>query len=351
MGQVSAHREEELLVAERAADWLRRLDTANAAERAGFVAWLKESPRHVREILLATTWDKVLDKLDSQRHVNLDALIAQGANDVVRLKAAPSTPSTDGAAKARWRYRRIAGLAAACAVIAVLAIWVPLKMSGHTYATAIGEQRTFELQDGSTIYLNADSRVKVGFSHGVRDAYLVDGQAIFKVKHDAARPFRVHVNGAFIQAVGTQFDVHRLTDQVNVAVIEGRVNISAEEKGRPGPTGTLQAAGVATLAAGETASIISSGKITRPAPVDVADATAWRHRRLVFRKQTLADMALEFNRYNHEPQIRIEGEAIQARQFNGVFDADDPESLIRFLESSDGIAVDRNEGKIVIRAR
>src|SRR6266481_4318868 len=100
MGQLSAHREEELLVAERAADWLRRLDTADASERAAFVAWLKESPRHVREILLATTWDKVLDKLDSQRRVNLDALIAQGANDAVRLKGAPSGPSNDKTVKA-----------------------------------------------------------------------------------------------------------------------------------------------------------------------------------------------------------------------------------------------------------
>jgi hypothetical protein len=62
-------------------------------------------------------------------------------------------------------------------------------------------------------------------------------------------------------------------------------------------------------------------------------------------------IAVEFNRYNREPQIRIEGEALQARQFNGVFDADDPESLVRFLESSDGIAVDRSGGEIVIHAR
>ena len=65
----------------------------------------------------------------------------------------------------------------------------------------------------------------------------------------------------------------------------------------------------------------------------------------------LTDIALEFNRYNHQPQIRIEGEALQSRQFNGVFDADDPESLIRFLESSDGITVNRNKGEIVIHAR
>lgn len=78
------------------------------------------------------------------------------------------------------------------------------------------------------------------------------------------------------------------------------------------------------LVAGETASIIASGNVTHPAAVDVADMMAWWQHRLVFRKQTLADIAFEFNRYNRKPQIRVEGEALQARQFNGVFDADDP---------------------------
>ena len=347
MGSLSAHREEELLVAERAVDWLRRLETADAGERAAFTAWLKESPRHVREILLAKTWDKVLDTLDSQHRVSLDALIKQSANDVVSLndRVKPEKPKVTG----RYR-RRIAGLAAAAVLLAFIAIWAPLKLWEQTYATAVGEQRAFELEDGSMIHLNARSRVKVDFSHDVRDVYLLDGQALFKVKHEALRPFRVHVNGAFIQAVGTQFDVHRLTGRTNVSVIEGKVKISTGEKAVPGPAGT-PTADMASLAAGETASITANGNITRPTAVDVADATAWRQRRLVFRKQTLADMALEFNRYNRAPQLRIDGEALQARQFNGVFDADDPESLIRFLEATDGVAVDRNGGEIVIRAR
>jgi ferric-dicitrate binding protein FerR (iron transport regulator) len=45
--------------------------------------------------------------------------------------------------------------------------------------------------------------------------------ANFKVKQDATRPFRVHVDSVVVQAIGTQFDVYRLKDQTNVAVIEG----------------------------------------------------------------------------------------------------------------------------------
>jgi len=253
--------------------------------------------------------------------------------------------------KAIGTYRRVAGFAAAAVVLATLVTWTSLKMWAESYATAIGEQRTVELKDGSTIYLNAHSQVKVDFSRGLREVYLLDGEAIFKVKQDTARPFRVHVGDASIQAVGTQFDVHRLTGQTNVAVIEGKVRISASEGVSPPSQETRGIASEAILAAGETATIMALGKVTQPAAVDVADATAWRQHRLVFRKQTLADMALEFNRYNREPQIRVEGEALKTREFNGVFDADDPESLVRFLESLDGIAVDRSGRTIVIRTR
>jgi transmembrane sensor len=350
MGSMSAHREEERLVAERAADWLRRLETADAAERAAFVAWLKESPRHVREILLAATWDKVLDTLDGQRRVDLDALFAQGAREAVPLSGAPARTLATGKITARRTRWWMTGLAAAAVLVAFAAIWAPLNILGHAYTTAIGEQRAFELEDGSMIHLNAHSRVKVDFSREARDVYLLEGQAIFKVRHEAARPFNVHVEGASIQAVGTQFDVHRLSDQTNVAVIEGKVRIATAEQ-TPSGRESARTPEVTTLAAGETASIVAHGKITRMAALNVADATAWRQRRLVFRKQTLADIALEFNRYNPALQIRIDDEALRARQFNGVFDADDPDSLIRFLEASDGFAVERSGREILIRPR
>jgi len=358
MEPMNAHREEELLMAERAADWLRRLETANPQECAAFVAWLKESPRHVREILLATTWDRVLNAIDREHRLDIDELSVRGSKDVVALNSGSSPRSTRSAPQERAkssspstarRYRRFAGLAAA-AILVSFGTWVCIGILGHTYATAIGEQRNFELEDGSMIYLSAHSRVKVVFSRDTRDVYLLGGEAIFRVKHEASRPFRVRVDSAFIQAVGTQFDVHRLADQTDVAVIEGKVRISAPDKIESAAT-TTQDAGVATLTAGETASIISSGRVTRPAPVDITEATAWRQRRLVFRKQTLADIALEFNRYNREIQIRVEDDTLRVRQFNGVFDADDPDSLVRFLESSDGVAVERNGSEVVIRAR
>jgi ferric-dicitrate binding protein FerR (iron transport regulator) len=56
-----------LLIAERAAEWLVRLDSADAKERAEFSRWLCDSPVHMREMLAAMTCHLVLNGLCNGR--------------------------------------------------------------------------------------------------------------------------------------------------------------------------------------------------------------------------------------------------------------------------------------------
>lgn len=43
----------EELIAERAAEWVHRLEAPGDNDRAGFMHWVRESPLHVREFLVA----------------------------------------------------------------------------------------------------------------------------------------------------------------------------------------------------------------------------------------------------------------------------------------------------------
>jgi len=336
---MSVHREEEVLLAECAADWLRRLQAGDATENAAFMAWLKESPRHVREILLLTTWDKLLEHCDPQHHFDVEELHGSTASNVVTLQ-------TDAPAGGRkqmtrlwtlWRLPVAIGAVAVAVVLGVVLPWGLLDALTDTYTTAIGEQRSVTLTDGSVMQLNTRSRLRVDYASGTRDVYLLKGQALFKVAHNAARPFRVHIGDAVIQAVGTQFDVYRRTDRTTVTVVEGVVRVLGDS--------------ARTLTAGEATNVVAGGHVTDRKLVDVVDATAWRQRRLVFRKDSLAYIAAEFNRYNRAPQIRVEGEALGARQFNGVFDADDPQSLLLFLKEEPDLAFETRGGELIIRLR
>lgn len=102
------------------------------------------------------------------------------------------------------------------------------------------------------------------------------------------------------------------------------------------------------LTAGEFVRIASAGEITDVRKVDVAQAAVWRQRRLVFEESLLPEIAAEFNRYNRRPQLEVQGEAA-SRRFTGVFDADDPESLIELLDKDPHLIVERSEERVIVR--
>jgi len=340
----------EEIAAREAASWVERLKTATPKEHAEFARWLRESRAHVREMLLATSWETVLHHLRHERKVDIARLRAASANVVTVSSARPASLPARALAL-RWPWLAAVGVSVAV-VAAVLLGALPFlrEVLWHEYVTSVGEQRTIALTDGSLISLNARSNLRVDLSEESRDIYLNDGQALFSVAHDKARPFRVHVGTNVVQAVGTKFDVLRLPGRVEVAVLEGRVRVEHEQPGSS-VTPSLQALVERTLSEGQALSISSTGKISVPMPVKVTEMSTWRQRLLVFRDRPLSEIVEEFQRYNAKPRLIVEGDELRNRLLNGVFDADEPETLVAVLASDDSIAVERRGTDFVIRTR
>jgi transmembrane sensor len=209
----------------------------------------------------------------------------------------------------------------------------------------MGEQRTVRLSDGSVVYLNALSQMRVNYSAGGRDIDLLRGEAIFKVESDAARPFRVHTDFATVQALGTQFNVYRRKGGTTVSVLEGAVQVSAPSKAPAAAPSPAQ-----KLAAGEEARVATGGAIVLQPRVDVQQAAAWRERRLVFNSERLEDIAGEFGRYS--PRRIVLADAVaRDKRITGTFDADDPASLVLFLRKLDEFDVQTTADGFVIRQR
>lgn len=104
-------------------------------------------------------------------------------------------------------------------------------------------------------------------------------------------------------------------------------------------------------AADKVVSIVADGQIAPPAAVNTVEMNAWQQRRVIFRRNTLLEIADEFNRYNKSPQIRVAGDELRARKFSGVFDADDPESLLMYLKSDSQLTINREGNEFVISMR
>lgn len=357
-------------LADQAAEWLFRLDDASPNEKRAFVRWLKSSKDAPDEVLLAKSTDIVLRQLLRDQPLDLADLGVGHQRNVTQIdtlqgsSTAPSSLHADeepaGERIDEPRPRRVGrrawtsiigvGIAAALAVVLINPVQLRDWLWPNTYATSVGEQRAIELADGSAISINAKSKVRVAYSQNTRDIFLESGQAMFTVAKDASRPFRVHAGSSIVQAIGTKFDVRRSRAKVQVAVVEGTVQIIGDAVGDNVAMAMARLHTAIRVAAGEGVSVLKTG-ITAPTKINVADVSAWQQRRLVFRDNTLAEIAEEFSRYNRRPHIRIEGDALRARRFSGVFDADAPEALLTYLAEDDSIAFDGQGDEIIIRPR
>jgi len=331
-------------IAAEADEWLLKLHDAEAApagQRKAFAEWLTRSPAHIEAFLTATrTWHALA--VDGAGHWSSDALIAAAraadeSDNVIPLRDSdrPAAQAVPARRRRTWSLR-LAAVAAAVAVCAIGVGWLRGDWPPQNdLKTAVGEQRSVTLADGSVVFLNTDSELRVRWTARERHIDLLRGEARFTVTKNPARPFIVATQEATVRAVGTVFNVRTAPATTQVAVLEGRVEVNADVNGAEPqsspPRSTL------ILAATQRAAVTRKG-----IEVDVGPpferVTAWTERRLVFRDDTLSAVVAEFNRYRLRALV-VDDPGLAAVRISGVFALDDPDSLLTYLNNFESVRV------------
>jgi transmembrane sensor len=250
------------------------------------------------------------------------------------------------------RGTRLAAFGMAASLLLALALgsyhyW--LSATADRYTTPVGGIASVPLQDGSNITLNTATEVHVTLSAEEREIDLARGEAFFEVAKDSKRPFVVKAGKKRVIAVGTQFSVLRDGDEIRVIVSEGTVRI--EDRGTQSPP-------VLPLTSGNTAAVLlSAGSIAhagdsgvlvqRESLSETQVQLSWRTGILMFRDQTLAEAAAEFNRYN-ERKIVIRDPAVADLKIEGNFRATNVDAFIRLLESGFPVHASESDAQIVL---
>ena len=124
--------------------------------------------------------------------------------------------------------------AAVVAAVAFAASWLyfdkRLVADRHVSELVVpaGQQAMQTLPDGTQVWVGAGSRlaVPVGFSRGNRVVSL-NGEALFKVRHDEAHPFVVTAGKYRVQVLGTEFNLRSYIGSRawEVALLKGHVKV------------------------------------------------------------------------------------------------------------------------------
>jgi transmembrane sensor len=137
--------------------------------------------------------------------------------------------------KIGWYYTRIAASVLLLSCISIRYYYVSkFKQSSGpkfiTLQTHSGEVKQITLPDSSVIWVNAASRLRVpaSFNGSLRQVFLEEGEAFFKVRHNIHKPFIVATPNLKVQVLGTSFNINTYAKlpQIKVAVATGKVSIN-----------------------------------------------------------------------------------------------------------------------------
>src|SRR5581483_2236064 len=161
----------------------------NAAQHR-FRAWTRRFRHRVDETPFSLALKIELTWLSKSQRSQLEALVPRKnplPQNVVEFRRyfpdraprpAPEPEEPLPLQQPRWHWPTARTAALVALVIASLGLYL-FDPPPSDFITGTGERRVIHLDDGSTLTINTQSRVRVWFTHNLRDLQLLEGEALF----------------------------------------------------------------------------------------------------------------------------------------------------------------------------
>ncbi len=244
-------------------------------------------------------------------------------------------------------------------MISILGAWYVIfkrdvTVRQNIIATAKGQKKNFTLPDGTTVWLNADSRLTfpVQFNEGKRVVTL-EGEAYFEVKHNAKQPFIVHTNKIDVQDIGTVFDVkaYPQENKVETSLIKGAVQVSVLQGDKkvvilqPQQKFVLVKGALNPKNAAHDISFVNH--ITTDPDLQIARETEWRKGILSFDNESFSDLAIELDRW-YNIKVIFQNPAFKNYRFTGTLNDAGLDTVMEALMLSEHFNYRKEADNIVV---
>ena len=285
-------------------------DDVTAAHHQACVAWRAKDPEHER------AWKRV-------------QAVAGQLQDVPEslIKATLLPPSHITRRRAIKRLALFATVGATGILAGRAAPWAYWRADE---ATRVGEWRQVVLPDGSTVALNTDTSINVLFGQDQRRIDLLDGEILVTTATDpapAARPFVVQTAHSRLRALGTRFLVRQESEDSELQVFEGAVEVRAINAG---PINAI-------IYAGERVRFDRRG-VASAQPAEEA-STSWTRGMLMANDMPLRRFLVELSRYRRG-HLGCE-DSVAALPVSGTFPLGDIDRVLTALAHELPIDVQR----------
>ena len=197
------------------------------------------------------------------------------------------------------------------------------------------------LEDGTEVWLNAESSLNYPehFGRNSREVE-VKGEAYFKVKKDASRPFSVKIDGERIIVHGTEFNVMSYSEDqyVYTTLVQGQISLQKESS----------ASSELILTPGHQAVFAKADNSIAVQQVNTDAVTSWRNGMFVFENQTLDQIMRQLARW-YDFSYEFAGKNLAGMEFMGKV----PRygtfgEVLEILEKSGNLHFEAENKKIII---
>lgn len=226
----------------------------------------------------------------------------------------------DQSGKQSYKWYRTWSVAAVAIVllglITVTAYWqgsrqIQSNFSDIVVEAPLGSKTKLTLPDGSTVWLNAGSKMVYSQGFGVSDRKLAfQGEGYFEVEKIDEMPFLVQTHDVNVTVVGTKFNFRNYPEdeEAVVELLEGKVALENQ----------LKEDAVRYLSPNEKMVLHKATGEMDITSAKVKEATLWTENILLFDEDLLPDIVRELERSYHV-QIEIENEDLKQTRFYGQF--------------------------------
>lgn len=300
--------------------WITRLnaDDRDRALEDGLREWLQAKPENARAFEMAIDlWEET--------------------ENLRRISQIRRTPNR------LWRRLKFPTIAVAtAAAVGLIAFSVMLFSARGMVSTSVGEQRSLTLEDGSRVFLNTNTRIRVSYDARTRVVELEGGEALFDVAKKIDRPFVVRACSRSILALGTSFVVRCSEGDAAVTLLDGKVAVQASNSSKE--AAQSPARGSVTLTPGQRWQVSANApaEIDRPS---LAAATAWRRGQVILDDTPLSQAVAEMNRYS-ALKLSVSDATVAELRISGLFQAGDSVSFANAIATTYGLKTLQRDGSL-----
>lgn len=310
------------------------VEANNDVSEAFWKEWILEHPESSDEINKAALVNKILlnakkstvsvDKEESLKLLIKQIDLQQKGSLIFRLSS---------------QWLRIAAVAMLFLTVAITWFFISrdfgiknTSIAFNELVVPLGEKARITLSDGTTVWINSDSKLKFPekFGPDSREVFL-EGEAFFDVTKRGLNAFIVHTRLSNVKVLGTAFNVkcYPLDDKTQTTVVRGLVEVQGRGKDqrkvliKPNEMLTINDTKVESQKTETRQTLVLS-------TIESKNITSWKDQMLTFTGESFDDLALKMERW-FNVAIVIQDEKLKTERFRGTFSHN--ETVYQVLEA------------------